>query len=362
MQQAMQQATHRATTNQIVPGGQPCSKPGLVRVTLAGLALMSTAAMLSVSQTASAQTKVRIAYGTATSHPFHTYAVMFKEAAEKKSGGKLEVQLFPARQLCDDRQCLEGTVAGTIDASLVSTVLFPLVVKKPAFDALQLPFMISSYENFARVAQSPAVQAMLDDLGSAGLKGLAVGEGGQRHFLSAKGPVQKISDFKGLKTRIVPVPLHKAMWEATGSAPVGIAYGEVYTSLQTKVIDAVEINVSSVEGENMWEPAKHFTYTGHYFWPFAFTMNKAKFDKLPADIQKLMIEVAHEVVAPQVMAAKKDEEAQAASLRKKGVQFYKFNELAQMRSQMKPIIDQWVAKDKMIGAVVDAANRIEAGR
>ena len=94
---------------------------------------------LSPGQTASAQTKVRVAYGTATSHPFHTYAVMFKEAAEKRSGGKLEVQLFPARQLCDDRQCLEGTVAGTIDASLVSTVLFPLVVKKPAFDALQLP-------------------------------------------------------------------------------------------------------------------------------------------------------------------------------------------------------------------------------
>ena len=330
------------------------------RIGIAIVAALLAAPLANVH--AQAPQRVRIAYGTATTHPFHTFGVMFKEAVEKKSGGKLEVQLFPARQLCDDRQCLEGTVAGTIDASLVSTVLFPLVVKKPAFDALQMPFMISSYENFAKVATSPAVQALLDDLSSAGLKGLAVGEGGQRHFLSAKGPVQKIADFKGLKTRIVPVPLHKAMWEATGASPVGIAYGEVYTSLQTKVIDSVEINVSSVEGENMWEPAKHFTYTGHYFWPFALTMNKAKFDRLPPELQKAMVDAAREIVPAQVAASKKDEEVQAETLRKKGVQFYKFTEMAQIRAQMKPIVDQWVAKDKMIATIVETTQRIESGR
>ena len=68
------------------------------------------------------------------------------------------------------------------------------------------------------------------------------------------------------KTRIVPVPLHKAIWNAVGVSPVGLAYGEVYGALQTKVIDAVEINVSSMLGENLWEVGKHFTLTGHYPW------------------------------------------------------------------------------------------------
>jgi TRAP-type C4-dicarboxylate transport system substrate-binding protein len=238
-------------------------------------------------------------------------------------------------------------------------VLYSLVVKKPGFDALQLPFLLTTYDNEAQVLSSPAIHALLDDLASAGLKGLSIGEGGLRHFLSAKGPTTKIADFKGLKTRIVPVPLHKAIWEATGASPVGIAYGEVYTSLQTKVIDAVEINVSSVEGENMWEPAKHLTLTGHYFWPGVLSYNKAKFDKLAPEVQKALVDAGREIVVPQVMAAKKDEEAQANVLRKKGVNFYKFAELAQIRTQMKPILDQWGAKDKHIAAIIEVANKVE---
>jgi tripartite ATP-independent transporter DctP family solute receptor len=307
----------------------------------------------------SQQIKIKLAHATATSHPFHTMAEMYKSAVEKKTGGKVEVQIFGNRQLGDDRQILEATVNGTIDASIASSVLYSLVVKKPGFDALQLPFLLTTYDNEAQVLSSPAIHALLDDLASAGLKGLSIGEGGLRHFLSAKGPTTKIADFKGLKTRIVPVPLHKAIWEATGASPVGIAYGEVYTSLQTKVIDAVEINVSSVEGENMWEPAKHLTLTGHYFWPGVLSYNKAKFDKLAPEVQKALVDAGREIVVPQVMAAKKDEEAQANVLRKKGVNFYKFAELAQIRTQMKPILDQWGAKDKHIAAIIEVANKVE---
>lgn len=332
------------------------------RTTIVVALAMAFAGTLANTAANAQQIKIRLAGAAAPSHPFSKGAEMWKQAVEKKTGGKVEVLLFLNRQLGDDRQVLEAAVAGTVDAALPSSVLFPLVVKKTSFDALQLPFMISSYDNLAKVFVSPGAQALLDDLSSAGLQGLALFEGGQRHFLSAKGPVQKIADFKGLKTRIVPVPLHKAIWDATGASPVGIAYGEVYTSLQTKVIDAVEINVSSVEGENMWEPAKHFSLTGHYFWPAVLVFNKAKFDKLPPDVQKALSEAGREVTVPQVMLAKKDEADQAEALKKKGVQFYQFAEMKQMRALMKPIVDQWSAKDKTIAAFVNDVNRIEAGK
>jgi tripartite ATP-independent transporter DctP family solute receptor len=324
------------------------------------IAIVAALAALCVAAGAPAQTRVRLAHATAESHPFHRHAVMFKEALEKKTGGKVQVQIFSNRQLGDDRQILEATVAGTLDASLASSVLYPLVVKKPGFDALQLPFLISSYDNLAKLLTSPEAQALLDDLSSAGLKGLSIGEGGMRHFLSAKGPVTKAADFKGLKTRIVPVPLHKAIWEAAGVSPVGIAYGEVYTSLQTHVIDAVEINASSVNGENLWEPAKHLTLTGHYFWPGVISYNKARFERLPAEVQKALVDAGREVVAPQVMFAKNDEASATEALRKKGVNVYKFADLAQMRAQTRPILEQWSAKDKSIAALVGVANKLEA--
>lgn len=323
-------------------------------------AIAAGVALSLVSTVGLAQTiKIRLANAANPPHPHQKAGEMWKALVEKKTGGKVEVQYFHSRQLGDDRQNLESAVAGTIDAAMSSSILFPLVVKKQSFDALQLPFLISSYDNLAKVFLSPQAQALLDDLDSAGLKGLSYAEGGLRHFLSAKGQVAKLSDLKGLKTRIVPVPLHKAIWDATGAAPVGIAYGEVYTSLQTKVIDAVEINVSSVVSENLWEPAKHFTMTGHYFWPAVMIYNKAKFDKLPPDVQKAMIEAGREIIEPQVMLAKNDDAAQVEQLKKRGVRFYEFGDLAQMRAQMKPIVEQWAAKDKNIAAFIQAVNKIE---
>lgn len=205
---------------------------------------------------------------------------------------------------------------------------------------------------------SEPAQKMLDSLDAVGLKGLGFGEAGQRHFLNRRGPVQEVADFKGLKTRIVPVPLHKAMWEKVESNPVGIAYGEVYTSMQTNVIDAVEFNISSVESENMYEVAKHLSLTGHYFWPGVIVYNKAKFEALPEDVQKAMIEAGRAVTPRHVMYTKEHESASAERLKAKGVTIYEFKDLDKIKTLMAPILDEWRSKDPLIGEYIDAANKL----
>src|SRR5690606_23327136 len=92
-------------------------------------------------------------------------------------------------------------------------------------------------------------------------------EGGQRHFLSTDAPVDDMTGFKGLKTRVAPTELFLAVWNATGTNPTPMAYGEVYSGLETGTIDAVEINLTSVESEGLFEAAQNITLTGHYFWP-----------------------------------------------------------------------------------------------
>lgn len=303
----------------------------------------------------------RLAHGASSKHPFHNFALRYAEAVAKKTDGKVKIEVFGDRKLGGDKDVLLAVKAGTIDSGLVSSVLFALVVRKSAFDALQLPFVVTTYENLAKMLTSEPAQKMLASLDDIGLKGLSFGEAGQRHFLSSQRLVRKLPDFKGLKTRIVPVPLHKAVWQAVGTNPVGVAYGEVYTSMQTKVIDAVEFNISSVESENLYENAKYLTLTGHYFWPGVLIHNKAKFDKLPADIKAAMVAAGKEVIVPHTLFVRDHEMASAERMKKKGVEIAPFDDLAAMRELMRPIVAKWEERDPIIAEYVALARKVEAG-
>lgn len=304
---------------------------------------------------AQAPIRLRLAHATAEVHPGHIAALRFKEAVDKLVPGKVNVQIFPNRQLGDDKQNLEATVAGTVDMCMASGVLVPLVTGRPAFDAPQLPFIIKDYDHFTKLSLGPAGQALLDDLSPAGIVGLQLTDIGTRNFLSVNKPVKRVADFAGLKTRIVPVPLHKGIWEAVGTAPVGLPYGEVYGALQTKVIDAVEINVSSILGENLWEVGKYLTLTGHYPWHSIIACNKAKFDSLPKDIQEALRQAGKESTAPTLAYAKEQDYSARDDLKKKGVQIVELEDLADMKKKMEPLIDQYAKKSPLIEAFVKAA-------
>ena len=249
------------------------------RTLLKGAAAMSVALAAPHVARAAAR-RMRFAHAANEVHPGHRMATSFSEALEELMPGAFEVQIFPNRQLGDDKQLLEGSVAGLMDVVSVSGVLLPLVTGRQAMNGWQMPFLIRDYDHFGELALGDIGQKILDDLRPAGLVGLAVADTGQRNFLSIDKAVTTLADFSGLKTRIVPVPLHQQIWETVGTAPVGLPYGEVYGALETGVIDAVEINVSSMLGENLWEVGKHFTLTGHYPWHMSTVMSERFFEGL----------------------------------------------------------------------------------
>jgi len=319
----------------------------------AGLALAGIASPFIAR--AQSPIRLRLAHATAEVHPGHIAALRFKEALEKLVPGKVNVQIFPNRQLGDDKPNLEAAIAGTVDLCMASGVLVPLVTGRPAFGAPQLPFLIKDYDHFTRLSLGPAGQALLADLEPAGLVGLQLTDIGTRNFLSVGKPVKKVADFAGLKTRIVPVPLHKAIWEAVGTAPVGLPYGEVYGALQTKVIDAVEINVSSILGENLWEVGKHLTLTGHYPWHAVIACNKAKFDSLPKDVQDAMRQAGRDSTGPTHDYAKQQDISARDGLKAKGVQIHTLEDLDDMKKKMLPLIEQYAKQSPLIDAFVKAA-------
>lgn len=318
-----------------------------------GAAISATLAMPYVARAAGM--KMRIAHGANEVHPGHVLATSFAEALEELMPGGFDVQIFPNRQLGGDKQLLEGTVAGTMDVTAVSGVLIPLVTGRQAMNAWQLPFLVRDYKHFGELALGEVGQKILDDLKPAGIVGLATADTGQRNFLSAKSKVSSLPDFSKLKTRIVPVPLHKQIWETVGTSPVGMPYGEIYGALETGVIDAVEINVSSMLGENLWEVGKNFTLTGHYPWHMVTLMSQRYWDTLNKEQKAVAIEAGRISVSKTLAYAENQDMEGRETLKTKGVEITELSDLDLMRKQVSSMTDEWSKKDALIAELVKAA-------
>ena len=299
--------------------------------------------------------KVRLAHAANEIHPGHIAAVEFKKALDTLVPDAFDLQIFPNRQLGDDQQNGEAAIAGTLEFCGCSGAIMSLVTGTITLDSYQLPFLVKDYEHFAKMALSPEADAIHESLTVGGLLGLQTTDIGRRHFASVKEPVRKLADFQGLKTRIVPLELHKVIWETVGVNPVGLPYGEVYGALETGTIDAVEINVSSMLGEKLWEVAKNFTLTGHYPWHNTIAANVGFFEGLPKELQDAVRQAGRDSVQPTLDYTSKQDTDGRGEMEKNGVQIFTLDGLDEMKAKVAPIVDQWAAKAPEIAAFVKAA-------
>lgn len=324
------------------------------------LSLMAFSVATLWSFTATAQTiELRMAHGSPRGHQNAMHADMLAEKIAEVSGGSVNVTVYGDRQLGDDGDMIQLVQSATVDMAYASSVNFPLTLNKVSFDALQLPGLASSYEHLGRMLGSDPAIAMLDSLEENGLQGLCYSEGGLRHFLNRDEPIVTVKDFQGLKTRIVPIPLHRSIWEALGANPVGVPYGEVYTAMQTGVIDAVEFNASSIYADKIYENAKFMTLTAHYFWPGLFFMNKAKYDSLPAEAQEAIVNSCRELVPEFMETAAAAEGELLDKLREAGVEVHQFGDREALLEATEGVFDEWAEKDPLIGDFIAAARELE---
>lgn len=296
-------------------------------------------------------TTIKLGHVTQTTHPFHMGAEMFRDAVSSKTSGQVKIDIYPARQLGDDRQLLEGVRLGTIDAALISSSTFSLFT--PIMDGLQLPWLIPSYDKLAEAFASPPAQEMLARLDGLGMKGLGYYEGGQRHMLNSKKPGDTVADWQGLKIRVVPNPLHIAIFKAVGASPTPMPYGEVYTALETGVLDGSEINVSSVFAEKFYEKAGNLSMSGHFFFPGVLVVNKMRFARLSADQQKALVAAASETIKPQVKATEAQEKDYLAKLKPLGLKVTPFKDREAALRKVKPVSDEYEAKDPLVKKFAD---------
>lgn len=312
-------------------------------------------AVLAISTLAATAQERVIKFGHAASskHIFHQGMEIFAGKVSEKTGGKIKIEVVGDRQLGDDKALVEGLQLGTIEGALVSAPTLPLAAGLSSFDALQLPFVAPSYDKMSGLLTSPLGDELLATLDEKQMKGVGFVEAGLRHFL-ARDPVMKLADFQGKKTRIVPIPLHKATWEAVGVNPIGMAYGEVYSALETGTIDAVEINLSSIASESLFESAKNVTLTGHYFWPGVIIVSGTTWNSLDDATKAAVTEAGKEATTEAYALAAAQEADTAKDLESKGVTISTFDDLEAMKAKTAPVVENWVAKAPLIARIKDA--------
>jgi C4-dicarboxylate-binding protein DctP len=220
-------------------------------------------------------------------------ALKFKELAEKKLPGKVEIQVFPNSQLFGDGKEMEALLLG--DVQIIAPSLAKFGKYTPKLQIFDLPFLFNDLAAVDRFQASKEGQALLNSMNKKGITGLGYLHNGMKQ-LSANKPLGMPSDAKGLKFRIQPSDVLEAQFKAVGANPQKLAFAEVYQALQTGVVDGAENPWSNIYSKKFHEVQGYIMESNHGVLDYMVIANTKWWDGLPADVRKGLNEAMQESI------------------------------------------------------------------
>jgi tripartite ATP-independent transporter DctP family solute receptor len=257
-----------------------------------------------------------------------------------KTNGRLCIQVYFNSQLGEEKDSIEQTQFGVIDLDRVSLGPFNDIV--PETQIPSLPYIFRSDEHMHHVMDGPIGQQILDAFTSHDLIGLAFYDSGSRSFYNSKHPIKSIDDMKGLKIRVIQSDIFVSMVQALGATAVPMPYGEVYSAIQTGVIDGAENNWPSYDTSGHYQVAKYFTLDQHLIVPEVLVMSKKSWDKLSADDQALIRQAAKDSVPYMRKLWYAQEKVSEEKIRANGNEIVTDIDKAPFMAAMKPVYDKYV--------------------
>ena len=215
----------------------------------------------------------------------------FAKQLEAKTNGRIKVTVYIGGQLGDENSTSEQVQFGAIDA--IRTSSSQLAQFNSLIGAVSQPYLFKDKDQMFRALDGPAGKKLLDSLAAdSKMVGLAWLDAGSRNFYNTKKDVKTPDDLSGLKIRVQESKPMLDLVKALGASPTPMAYGDVYSALQTGVIDGAENNWPSYLSTNHYEAATHITIDEHTRVPELMLMSKMTWDKITPDDQKLVLEAA----------------------------------------------------------------------
>ena len=312
------------------------SRSALLALTLAAAAAVAPAAL--------AQQKLVLKASDVHPAGYPTVVAVehFGDKLAKATNGRISVQMYASMQLGGEKEAIEQAQVGAIQLARVSVgALGPVVADLNVFN---LPFLFRNTAHMQKVIDGPIGQELLDKVtgnANAGLVGLCWMDAGARSLYDTRKPIRSIADLKGLKVRVMGNPMFVDMMNALGGNGVAMGYDQVFSALQTGVVDGAENNPPSFVFDNHYQVAKYYTLTEHLIVPEILVLSRKTWDALTAEDRELVRKFAREAQAEERMLWAAYEKQAMDKAKAAGIEIIEIADKAPFQAAVKPVWDKY---------------------
>ncbi|MGN0977906.1 MAG: TRAP transporter substrate-binding protein [Faecousia sp.] len=293
-----------------------------------------------------------LAHGLSEVHTVHIAMTQFAQEVSEKTNGRIQVKIFPNGQLGSENENLEQLQAGVIAMTKVSAP--GLATYNEAYNAFGLPYIFNDTEDFYNVMDSQQMQDFFLSTGEDGFVTLTYFTSGARSFYTKDTAIRTPEDLKGLKIRVQDMKSQTDMMAYLGGTPVAMSYGDVYTSLQTGIIDGTENNETALTTGKHGEVCKVYSVDQHAMIPDVMIMSQKVWEQISPEDQQIILEAAHNATeAHKVMWDAAIEEAVKEAQESMGVEFVYDVDKEAFRKATQPMIEAYEAQYPGVAKLLD---------
>ena len=297
------------------------------------------------------QTEIKLGHVGEPGSIFQKSSDEFARLANSRLGGKAKVVVYGSSQLGGDKELLQKLKLGTIEMAVPSTVMSS---EADMFGVFEMPYLVKDRAHMAKIEKEVFWPKIAPEAEKKGLKVIAVWENGYRHVTNSKRPINVPTDLQGIKLRVPEGKWRVKMFQAYGANPSPMKFSEVFTALQTGVMDGQENPFTQIYSAKFHEVQKHLSLTGHVYTPAYATVGSRKWSSLPADVRGTLEAVARETQAFVYDKAAKDDDELLAKIKAANVQVNTPNKDAFIAAS-KPVYEEFAKEVKGAKEVIDRA-------
>ena len=298
---------------------------------------------------------LKLAHSLPVDHPVHKAMVFMGQRLDSLSGGRLTLQIYPSGQLGSEQQCVELVQIGSLAMTKVSAAVMESF--STDYKVLGLPYLFRSKEHAFKVQDGQIGRDILLSTEKVWLRGLCFYDAGSRSFYTVSRPIHTPDDLRGLKIRVMKSKTALEMVKAMGGSPTPLSWGELYTALQSGVVDGAENNPPSFYTSHHYEVCKYYTLDEHTTVPDVLIINEKVWEKLSPQEQQWLQQAANASVQVERRLWAASVKVSLEAVKKAGVEIY-YPDKSLFRAKVAPLYEEY-RQNKVINDYIERIQNLK---